>query len=793
MEKTFDQLSKKEQQKLINSINKFFRRESIYRQLQVSTKFLLPHKKYLRLELNIGGGSYYDGTKIVIGLPEYMLTKSKKEIFSSLKALHGHECEHGASSDLVVLEKYLNEVSEYLCQKYNFHSSIAQKVGHYVQNSVEDGRIEKRLVNRLKGFLKHIKYFRGMWWKAQPVQGESEISDFLFAICTVATTGLYPLDWEKYYKGSRAEEMIEKIIPLIIKGINDASHQICCNHCKEMIEVIGDYIAELLQDQNMMAHLMEMTIDNDYSTSESNQSEQPCGGNSTSTHFRPEEPKMKQKENNKKQDKNQDQNGQGQSSEEESQDQNQQQDQGSSQIKSSENEDKNDGNNQGSSSAKKNADDKKEDKEGKGGQDSDEDAGNKNDEDSKEKGTEEEQDNTNTSQDKNESFDEEDKNNSNGNNGNNEENSEEEDERDNQPNNNKKSNNNNQNNSQYNDETNVGCDSDFVDQELDKIRQDAFEEAERALSNADKEDDQEAKRQAKEAKEDKANTITPEDLDKIAKEYKDDYFPHFRIIKFNSGQSVELSTEIKKEAKKFKKEIEDIFKNKKVFNSRHKKRGVLDTTTLWQIGIKDYNVFYKKGNPKESDYAIYVLIDGSGSMRERVDRSTSKWFYASKAGAIIEEGIKEFIPFKIATFSSGYEENVHYIVSNFQEKGKENKAWSFYHHYSPNNGNKDGHSIRVATAELMKRPERNKLLIVLSDGLPSAYDSDQRGQADVRKSVREARKNGVNVVSICFGSEAHREYTMDTYKAMYQTSIISCDTQNISSELIRVLKKEITK
>ncbi|HCL4480336.1 TPA: hypothetical protein N2D99_002424 [Clostridium botulinum] len=769
MGKTFEQLSKKEQQKLINSINKFFRRESIYRQLQVSTKFLLPHKKYLRLELNIGGGSYYDGTKIVIGLPNYMLTKSRKEIFSALKALHGHECEHGNSSDLVVLKKYLNEVSEYLCQKYNFHSSIAQKVGHYVQNSVEDGRIEKRLVNRLKGFLKHIKYFRGMWWKAQPVQGESEISDFLFAICTVATTGLYPLDWENYYKDSRAEEMVEKIRPLIIRGINDSSHQICCNHCKEIIEVIGDYIAELLQDQNMMAHLMEMAIDNDYSTSESNQSEQPCGGNSTSTHFRSEKANKKQKKDNQKQD--QQQGSQGESSEEDCQDQ-QHQGQGSSQIKSSKKEDNKEEDKEAQGSEESKDKDKQGEKEGKCGQASDEDVDKKNEEENQ-------------------------TGNGNGNNRDNEENFKEEDDGDNQSNNNNKSNNNNQNNSQDNDkdndETNVGCDSDFVDQELDKIRQDALEEAERALSNADKEDDQEAKRQAKEAKEDKANTITPEELDKIAKEYKDDYFPHFRIIKFNSGQSVELSTEIKKEAKKFKKEIEDIFKDKKVFNSRHKKRGVLDTTTLWQIGVKDYNVFSKKGNPKDTDYAIYVLIDGSGSMRETVDRSTSKWFYASKAGAIIEEGIKEFIPFKIATFSSGYEENVHYIVSNFQEKGKENKAWSFYHRYSPGNGNKDGHSIRVATAELMKRPERNKLLIVLSDGLPSAYNSDQRGQSDVRKSVREARKNNINVVSICFGNEAHRAYTMDAYKAMYQTSIISCDPKNISKELIRVLKKEITK
>ncbi|MFE8096039.1 hypothetical protein DUD82_35845, partial [Bacillus toyonensis] len=66
--------------------------------------------------LNVGGSSYTDFKKIVVGLPEIFVEKSfsYEEIFSALKALTGHEAEHIKSSDYRVLKMFLKDGSEYL-------------------------------------------------------------------------------------------------------------------------------------------------------------------------------------------------------------------------------------------------------------------------------------------------------------------------------------------------------------------------------------------------------------------------------------------------------------------------------------------------------------------------------------------------------------------------------------------------------------------------------------------------------------------------------------------------------
>lgn len=55
------------------------------------------------------------------------------------------------------------------------------------------------------------------------------------------------------------------------------------------------------------------------------------------------------------------------------------------------------------------------------------------------------------------------------------------------------------------------------------------------------------------------------------------------------------------------------------------------------------------------------------------------------------------------------------------------------------NGNKDGYSIRAAALDLAKRTERRKILMVLSDGLPSGYFSEAEAIDDVRTAVQAAR------------------------------------------------------
>jgi len=1105
--------------KLVQRVIKYFNRTSVYSQLRSSMKFLLPHKKNIVFKLNIGGGSFTDGQLIVIGLPEYMIDKEDREIFSALKAITGHESEHVNSSDFEYTRIYLKEASDYLYQAYGINRNLGVKISDYIENAIEDGRIEKRLVNRMKGYLKHIKYFRGMWWKYQPVSGEDEYNDFVFAICTVATTGLYPKDWDEFYKGSRAEQNIEKIKPLIIKAINASTEKGCCNYCMDILREVGEYIAELIQDQNMLTNLMQMVVERDYNTSEAGQSTAPSGS-TVSVHFKPEK---KDDDKDQDQDQNQQQGQGGQSSKEQDDQDQQQSGQGGSQNKSSnkeeeenneqstdnssspsskegnekdengqgsgasknedkdekstsnnedndqsqggssgneneeenkkssgagsdgeenqdeksndengqgkgsdeqekedeskssgtgsdknekdeensngagsngeENQEKDDQENSNSNSGKGDNEEKseKEEQNGEGGANSedkdkskeeeknsngdgksnendetnekDQDGSNLNSDDKnkeneedqngeggagsedKDKSKEENNSNGDGKSDENDETNEKDQDGLNSKSGSDDENNNEKDENDqngeggagsedkdksdeeeNDPNGDGKSNENDEtnekdqdglnsksnsddennksdeetnkgnsddetknpneendedgkngqddkddnikiehvpdekDNSQNEDEKNVSkseenkssdekqtgsnenqdndeegnsqdksnenansqnqnsqdssdksernidqygehednfsnytTDADIVEQELDKVREEALTESQRALDNAKKEDDKEAKKKQKEEDESKASTISTDELDEIAKKYKNDETPLFQSVRFDKENIKVLPTEIEKEAKKLQKEIKEILINKKPFNSKHQRRGVLDTNALWQFGVKDYNMFQKKGVPNKSTYVFYIIKDGSGSMSEKVDDYATKWFYACKASAIIEEAIKPFVPFKVATYTAGYRDNLHYVVKDFNENNKANKCWNFYHYYKPNNGNKDGHSIRVATKELQKRAETNKVLIVLSDGLPSAYRSDEFGQADVRDAVREARKNGVTVISIAFGSEAHRKSEIETYKAMYQNGLIACDPSMITNELIKVFKKEFSK
>lgn len=953
--------------KAYEKIVKYFNRKSIYNLLKAGMKFLLPKKRNTIFKLNIGGGSFTDGKEIVIGLPEYMLGRPEKEIYSALKAITGHESEHINSSNFEVLQAYLEEASEYLFKNYKINKELGEKVAHYIANSIEDGRIEKRLVNRVRGYFKHIKYFRGMWWKNQPIDGDDEYNEFTFAICTVATTGLYPNGWDEFYKGSRAEQNVEKVKPLIIKGINASTAQSCCNYCMDILRELDDYIAELLKDQNSLMNLMKMSIPQDYNTSEEDQNSTPSGTIVT-VHFKPEKSDKQQDQDQNNQ--QQDQGGQG-SDEQEGQEQ--QDSQGGSQSKSSNKENENSEQSSGGSSSSeqksKNEEDKedKEDKcssssnnetakddkstskdeagqgsgsdeekdsneedkksSGKGSNDQDQDeiteenqdgnpgsnSDSKKSEDKEDKNgqgsdseqldkeeeeEEDEDEEQNSGSDKGEddkkkeddkkssgagSDDkeepEEEKNNSNGNDGSNEtdeknkgnsdnqtenpskendengedsqdgKKSDEDDENqmeyvpdkengskdkdkedgskseDNKTGSDEDKNNGNKGNSNENSNQNANSqdqnnnqdsssknqqdddqygdrednfskyttDADIVEQQLDQIRDEALEEAQRALDSAKREDDMEAKKKQQEDQERKVSNISASELDELAKKYKNDETPIFHSVRFDSEDIRLLPTEIEREAKKLEKEIKEILINKKTFNSKHQRRGILDTNSLWQFSVQDYNMFQKKSNPKKSNYVFYIIEDGSYSMTERVDSYSTKWFYCCKASAIIEEAIKKYIPFKVATYTAGYRDNLHYVVKDFNENSKANKCWNFYHYYKPNNGNKDGHSIRVATKELLNRIETNKVLIILSDGLPSAYKSDNFGQADVRDAVREARKNGVTVISIAFGSEAHRKSEIDTYKSMYQSGIISCDPSMVTSELIKVFKKEFVK
>ena len=172
----------------------------------------------------------------------------------------------------------------------------------------------------------------------------------------------------------------------------------------------------------------------------------------------------------------------------------------------------------------------------------------------------------------------------------------------------------------------------------------------------------------------------------------------------------------------------------------------------------------------------------------------NKFKQAYKATSLLEESLGAFVPVKIVQFDADYGEVNHYVVKEFEER-RGNLSWAFVNNNQADNCNMDGFSVRVALKELAKRKESKKVLIVLSDGQPSGAGVYYGGRAerDVKEAIREGRKQNVDIFNIMFGDEYSRKHMIESFKFMYEKGIISCEPENIGRELLRVVKRELSK
>ncbi len=267
----------------------------------------------------------------------------------------------------------------------------------------------------------------------------------------------------------------------------------------------------------------------------------------------------------------------------------------------------------------------------------------------------------------------------------------------------------------------------------------------------------------------------------------DNWAVDLRIETYNYNP-IEASNAVKMEARMLNQEFQKIFLNKADIDSHNKRRGLLNTNDLYKMKTRDFNIFMKKGNPRNTDYVFYILVDGSGSM------AGDKFTEALRACSVLEESLKGIAPVKIVMFD--YDGDVrHRVIKGFKEISHGNMSWTFANRQRSGSCNMDGFSIRVATKELQKCSERRKILFTLSDGQPNGpynYSGD-RGENDVTEAVLEARKNGISVFNIFFAeSRREREEDLPSFCHMYRNKgIISCAPSEISRELLRVVKREL--
>jgi len=186
----------------------------------------------------------------------------------------------------------------------------------------------------------------------------------------------------------------------------------------------------------------------------------------------------------------------------------------------------------------------------------------------------------------------------------------------------------------------------------------------------------------------------------------------------------------------------------------------------------------------DKDLAIAVLVDESGSMN-----SFGKDIVATTAcGAIslaLEQAGKKFAVF-------GFNRKFH-IHKEFKKKVYMPNLYKIYKNvYTDDAGyNNDGYAIKRTIKELNKMPEKNKILIVLSDGEPaSSFDSSDEGIPYSRYILTDEIKRAesrAKVYSIGILSEAVRRY----YNP--KTTFVIREVNELPKYMFEILKKTVGK
>src|SRR5699024_2131063 len=110
----------------------------------------------------------------------------------------------------------------------------------------------------------------------------------------------------------------------------------------------------------------------------------------------------------------------------------------------------------------------------------------------------------------------------------------------------------------------------------------------------------------------------------------------------------------------------------------------------------------------------------------------------------------------------------------------------------PEEDNRDGFSIRILTEQMVLRQEKHKLLLVFSDGEPSAENYEQNGVIDTQRAVANARRQGIDVIGMFLADGTIDERDDETMKTIYgHERLMIPHVADLPELFIPVLKKLI--
>lgn len=237
----------------------------------------------------------------------------------------------------------------------------------------------------------------------------------------------------------------------------------------------------------------------------------------------------------------------------------------------------------------------------------------------------------------------------------------------------------------------------------------------------------------------------------------------------DAHQYVEIVRDIQTEKLKLKRTIDQALEHKQNAARNHLISGRLSKKQLLPLIIDDDpRVFYKKDQEsKDIDAVFTLLIDCSASMMNKMAET-------KKAAVLFHEVLKELkIPHSIIGFwEDGFESDDQQQPNYFHKvihhhDSLDPKSGPEILQLEPQEDNRDGFSIRIAAEELMQYQAEHQVLLVFSDGEPSAFNYSENGIIDTHDAVLDARKKGLDVIGVFLSEDPITEVEELLMKNIY--------------------------
>lgn len=202
------------------------------------------------------------------------------------------------------------------------------------------------------------------------------------------------------------------------------------------------------------------------------------------------------------------------------------------------------------------------------------------------------------------------------------------------------------------------------------------------------------------------------------------------------------------------------------------------------------DIMISRQAPKDlSDMAVYILIDESGSMSDKIGDKTNIACAREVAISLYEALHALGIPLYVTGFSTSGGKAVHRHCMTWNTPYSKRSA---LYGLSAGGCNYDYYSISEANKILSKHPAKHKILIVLSDGQPCGTRTESRyiePKAATKKAVDDTRKSGVSVLGVAMNCT-----DPDTYNLMYGKDYIKVRTAgDMFGPIVSTMKRIVQK